>query len=408
MIGVKNPGSPMRKLAHPYADDFRDTPYGRQLHEGFRLLRFREPLESGFRRYLDRHARLSQQLAALLLIVVVSSYLYIEWHYLAIADSGWMAELTVLRLLQLAPGVAVLLLSVLNRWLSAQAERLFPVLLVLIGVIASRIDIQYELIGLEVAFRYGAGLLIIASFFFLGITFWMSLLCAATMIAFDVLLALLLLAPAQLPGHWIAISYYSVLLVIGAVSRYVHEYSQREQFLVRKLLGWVAEHDALSGLANRRSHDASLLRLAGQARRERAPLAMLLLDLDDFKAFNDRFGHPAGDALIRECGALLAGFARRPLDHVARVGGEEFAVLLYDCDAAAARQIAEQVLAALAALQIEHPQSRGGWVGASIGVALLAPGQPAEQLYHEADAALYRAKAGGKNRIEMASGEGAG
>jgi diguanylate cyclase (GGDEF)-like protein len=398
----------MRKPAHPYVEDFRDTPFGRQLHEGFRLLRFRAPLEGDFRGYLDRHARLSQQLAALLLILVVSSYLYVEWRYLPIGKSGWIGELTLLRLLQLVPGVVVLALSFFNRWVRAQADRLFPLLLVLIGAIASRIDIQYERIGLDIAFRYGAGLLIIASFFFLGITFWRALLCATAMIVIDVLLALLLLAPEQLPEHWLAVSYYGVLLIIGAVSRYAHEYSQREQFLVRKLLGWVAEHDALSGLGNRRSHDATLARLAGQAHREQTPLAMLLLDIDDFKPYNDRLGHPAGDALIRICGELLQSFARRPLDHVARVGGEEFAVLLYDCDADSARRIAEQILAAFAARNIAHPQSASGRVGVSIGLAMLQPEQTAEQLYHDADAALYRAKQAGKNRIDVAVAPAAG
>ena len=109
--------------------------------------------------------------------------------------------------------------------------------------------------GTELNFRYGAGLLIVSSFFFLGVTFWWALLCAVLIVVADVLIAGLILTPEQMPEHWIAVSYYLLLLIIGAISRYVHEYSQRDQFLMRKLLGWVAEHDALSGLANRRSHD---------------------------------------------------------------------------------------------------------------------------------------------------------
>jgi len=338
-------------IDHPSAEDFRDTPYGRQLHSGFHLLRFKSELEREFRQYLDRHARTSQRLAALLLIIAVSGYLYVEHRLFSLADTGWLATLTLLRILQILPGVVVLVLTFYSRTFRAQANRIFPVLLVA-----------------------------------------------------DVLIAGLILTPEQMPEHWIAVSYY-LLLIIGAISRYVHEYSQRDQFLMRKLLGWVAEHDALSGLANRRSHDLALRQRIAQARRDRQPLSLLLLDLDDFKAYNDTFGHPAGDALIRSFGELVAKFARRPLDQAARVGGEEFALLLYNCDNAAAQRIARQLVAALAALEVRHPRDPASRVGVSIGVATLQDGQQAEQLYHNADMALYQAKTTGKNRFAVAPGQ---
>lgn len=385
-------------------EDFRDTPYGRQLHGGFRLLRFAPELEREFRRYLDRHARLSQRLAALLLIFAVGGYLYCEHRLFDLADTGWLTTLTLLRLLQILPGVVVLVLTFYSRRFRAQANRIFPVLLVMVGMLAALIDIRFETLDAELNFRYGAGLLIVASFFFLGVTFWWALLCAVLIVLADVCMASLILSAEQMPEHWIAVSYYLLLLIIGAISRYVHEYSQRDQFLTRQLLGWVAEHDALSGLANRRSHDRALPQRIAQARRDRRPLSLLLLDLDDFKAYNDTFGHPAGDALIRTFGELLAGFARRPLDEAARVGGEEFALLLYNCDNAAAQRIARQVINALTALDIRHPHDPAARVGVSIGIATLQDGQQAEQLYHCADTALYQAKSGGKNRFAVAAG----
>lgn len=387
---------------HSSAEGFRDTPYGRQLHGGFRLLRFTPALEQEFRRYLDRHARISQRLAALLLIVAVSGYLYCERTFFDIADTGWLGTLTLLRSMQIAPGVIVLVLTFYSRAFRAQANRIFPLLLVLIGIVAALIDVQFEALESALNFRYGAGLLIVSSFFFLGVTFWWALLCALLIVLADVLMASLILSSEQMPEHWIAVSYYLLLLIIGAISRYVHEYSQRDQFLMRKLLGWVAEHDALSGLANRRSHDLALRQRIAQARRDRLPLTLLLLDLDDFKAYNDALGHPAGDALIRTFGELLAGFARRPLDQAARVGGEEFALLLYDCDSAAAQRIARQLVTALAALDIAHPRAALSRVGVSIGIATLQDDQQAEQLYHCADTALYRAKTTGKNRFVVA------
>ncbi|MCQ4269305.1 MULTISPECIES: diguanylate cyclase [Pseudomonas] len=389
----------MRITEHSSAAEFSDTPYGRQLLRGFRLLLFKPELEAEFRRFLDRQARGAQRVAALLLIIAVGGYLYAERVLFPHDDPQWLSRLTVLRLVELSPGVLVLLLSFFSKTYQARANQLFPMLLVLIGVVAAIIDIQYELAAQPYAFRYGAGLLIISSFFFLGMTFWHSLLCALSIVAIDVFMASQILPSDRLPEHWIAVSYYLLLLVIGAISRYVHEYSQRQQFLMRKLLGWVAAHDALSELPNRRSHDEALRQRLAQARRDDVPVSLLLLDLDDFKAYNDRLGHPAGDALIGEFARLLASFARRPLDQAARVGGEEFALLLYDCTEDAAQQIASQVLAALRRQAIAHPASAQGRVGVSIGIATLQPGQNAGQLYSAADAALYRAKQAGKNRF---------
>lgn len=392
----------MQTLELQSAEDFRDTPYGRQLLGGFRHLLFTPELEREFRRYLDYQARLAQVLGACLLLLVVGGYLYVEQKLFAHSDPGWLRELTLLRLLQMVPGIAILFMTIFHKRVRLIANRLFPLLLVLVGVVASRIDIHYELVQPELAFRYGAGLLIVCSFFFLGITFWRALASAVAIVLFDILIAAVVLPSDDMQVHWISVSYYLLLLFIGAVSRYIHEYSQREQFLVRQLLGWVAQHDSLTGLANRRSFDTALTRTLLQARRDRQPVALLLLDLDNFKAYNDSLGHPAGDALIRMFGELLGRFSRRPMDLAARVGGEEFALLLLDCDARSAQAIAGQILCALAERAVPHPAPvQGALVTTSVGIALWQPGQSAEQLYQAADAALYQAKQAGKNRYVM-------
>lgn len=392
----------MLSLEHQSAEDFRDTPYGRQLLAGFRRLLFAPELEREFRRYLGYQARLAQLMGACLLLLVVGGYLYVERRLFAHSEPQWLRELTLLRVLQMAPGVAILIMTLFHRRIRLIANRLFPVLLVLVGTIAARIDIQYEILQPELAFRYGAGLLIVCSFFFLGITFWRALASAAAIVLFDVLMAALILPSNEMQVHWISVSYYVLLLVIGAISRYIHEYSQREQFLVRKLLGWVAQHDSMTGLANRRSFDTALKQVMLQARRDHQPLALLLLDLDNFKAYNDNLGHPAGDALIRNFSDLLGSFSRRPMDLAARVGGEEFALLLHNCDARSAQAIAGQILSALAERAMPHPASpQGAFATTSIGIAVWKPGQTAEQLYQAADAALYGAKQAGKNRYLM-------
>lgn len=392
----------MRTLEHQSAEDFRETPYGRQLESGFRRLLFAPELEREFRRYLGYQARLTQALGACLLLLVVGSYLYVERQIFAHSDPQWLRELTLLRLAQLMPGIVILAMTFSYKRIKLKPNRMFPLLLVLVGAVAARIDVQYELTQPDLAFRYGAGLLIVCSFFFLGVTFWRALVCAASIIVLDILIAALILPSSDMQVHWISVSYYVLLLVIGAISRYIHEYSQREQFLVRQLLGWVAQHDSLTGLANRRRFDTALRQTLLQARRDGQSLTLLLLDLDNFKAYNDSLGHPAGDALIRAFGEVLRRFSRRPMDLAARVGGEEFALLLLDCDAQAAQAIAGQVLSALAERAVPHPASaQGPYVTTSVGVAMWQPGQSAEQLYQAADRALYEAKQAGKNRYVL-------
>ncbi|WP_019341887.1 GGDEF domain-containing protein [Stutzerimonas stutzeri] len=389
----------MHPLEQQSAEDFRDTPHGRQLLAGFRGLRFSSDLELEFRRYLARQARSAQVLGACLLLMVVTGYHFVEWQLYADSDPLRLRELALLRFVEFAPGAAILLLRGFNRRIGLVANRLFPLLLVLVGVVAARIDIHYEASETVLAFRYGAGLLIVCSFFFLGVTFWRALISAASIIVIDVVMAALILSSSQMQVHWVAVSYYVLLLTLGAISRYIHEYSQREQFLVRQLLGWVAQHDSLTGLANRRSFDTALRQTLLQARRDGQPLALLLLDLDDFKAYNDCLGHPAGDALIRDFGELLGRFSRRPMDLAARVGGEEFALLLLNCDANSAQAIASQLLSDFVERAIPHPAStQCGCATTSIGIAMWQPGQSAEQLYQAADAALYQAKRAGKNR----------
>ncbi|WP_326534769.1 sensor domain-containing diguanylate cyclase [Pseudorhodoferax sp.] len=159
--------------------------------------------------------------------------------------------------------------------------------------------------------------------------------------------------------------------------------------------------DGLTGLANRRRFDESLAIECRRAVREQRPLALLLLDLDNFKRLNDTHGHPVGDEVLRRFAALLAGFAQRAGDLAARCGGEEFALLLPQTDAAQAAGLAEAMRQAVGDL----PPLPGDVAvpTVSIGVAALAEAATPELLVALADAALYRAKRGGKNRVEAAA-----
>jgi diguanylate cyclase (GGDEF)-like protein len=157
--------------------------------------------------------------------------------------------------------------------------------------------------------------------------------------------------------------------------------------------------DPLSGLANRRSFDESLARAWRQA--GRAPVGLLMIDVDHFKLFNDRYGHVEGDDCLRRVGKLLTHFACRPGDLPARYGGEEFALLLPGASLAGARIVAERLRHAVEELCIANADSPLGQVSVSIGVASMVPGAGTapESLIEAADAGLYAAKRRGRNTV---------
>jgi diguanylate cyclase (GGDEF)-like protein/PAS domain S-box-containing protein len=163
--------------------------------------------------------------------------------------------------------------------------------------------------------------------------------------------------------------------------------------------------DGLTGIANRRRLDAELEREWRRGSRSRAPLSLVLLDIDAFKSFNDLYGHPAGDHCLRQVAAALADLPRRAADLVARYGGEEFAMVLPDLDAAGARQLAETARARIEALAIAHAGSAAApVVTISAGVATRYPGRggSAAALVAAADRSLYLAKRQGRNRVQAA------
>jgi diguanylate cyclase (GGDEF)-like protein len=161
--------------------------------------------------------------------------------------------------------------------------------------------------------------------------------------------------------------------------------------------------DPLTGLANHRQFYDQLAREFRRAHRYQRPLTLLMLDLDHFKAFNDRYGHLAGDQALRETADILRQNARS-VDLLARYGGEEFAIILPETDLDRAAAHAERIRSAVASHVFEGQETgQEHRVTISIGVAALtAATQKIENLVHDADQAMYRAKAGGRNRLALA------
>jgi diguanylate cyclase (GGDEF)-like protein len=168
--------------------------------------------------------------------------------------------------------------------------------------------------------------------------------------------------------------------------------------------------DPLTGLANRRALDGFLEMEWRRARRDREPISAILIDVDHFKAYNDTYGHPAGDVCLRRVAEVLADAAHRPGDLVARYGGEEFAVVLSQTGVSGAHVVADMLRARVEGLRIQHRNSVAGSVTISLGVATMVPANEGsfDSLLNAADSALYQAKREGRNRVMHAAVTGSG
>jgi len=166
----------------------------------------------------------------------------------------------------------------------------------------------------------------------------------------------------------------------------------------------VSRTDSLTGLANRRRFDEVLVREWARRQRTRSRLALLMIDIDKFKDYNDHYGHPAGDECLRRVAAILSENTRTGSDLLARIGGEEFAVIDTSGNGTG-HALAEKLLRAVAEANIPHALAPSGQLTISVGFAQCTEFEcsDAEQLLVLADQALYSAKRAGRNRVVSAS-----
>lgn len=374
---------------------FPDSPYAVELQRGSPNLRFSPKLEAEYIRAHLRHSRTLVRVACVLaaLLAVLrgaEQAAEIPWNSVLLIDFALVISGSI--------GLASIAWSIsFERRYLQWARIVVPVrnAIVAVHIAAAAAQGHSEMLMI-------LPLMLLGPFFFLGFCFATAFVSAAATVACFIISASFfdLAFPVAVRSDAFLLMGMIACTIAG---RHLEKWS-RTSFLESHIVAELAQYDALTGTKNRRVFDDCLVRLWRQAIEDRRALAILLIDVDHFKAYNDRYGHQAGDQVLRRVAQTVQRLVRRPLDVLTRYGGEEFAAILYDVDGDQARDIAERIRRAVGALAIEHRGSRTSTgVTISVGVAVVEPtfernSRGAVQL---ADQALYEAKVKGRDRVEL-------
>lgn len=190
-----------------------------------------------------------------------------------------------------------------------------------------------------------------------------------------------------------------IMVSLAWMAALFNRVSIRRAWAANVLLEISASQDALTGLSNRSAFEERYEQQMRLGLRYGKSSVLALVDLDHFKMVNDYYGHPYGDGVLVEISVLLNDWARRPGDFAARIGGEEFALFLYDCTIEGATAHLNSMVTAVRALELEHIKSREGFVTISVGAVLLPATSPLSRAYQLADTNLYQAKDAGRNQL---------
>lgn len=373
----------------------RATSLTAQLQRGFPWMRFEPALEAAWRVDQFRDGVRSLRISIAILAGVLLLLFQVD-HGVMPEISGRMPVIARFGVMVPALGVAFALTFVRRPevWYPRTVSVLAPAALVAIAWL-----------GLW-AWGLGEGRLfprlilgMIVVYFVLGLPFRTAFAGNVIAIVAYVGLALVSAMPAPQLIHYVCLLLVSS--TVCAMGAYRLEQARRIAWLEGQLLAETALQDGLTGIHNRRRLDEHLQRVWHQCVREHKPLALLFADIDHFKAYNDRYGHQAGDEALKAVASVLARHARRPLDLAARFGGEEFAVVLYDTTREHALRIGEEILAEVRGLGITHDASSAASVlTISLGIACVVPvaRRSSAGLLQLADQALYAAKDGGRNQ----------
>jgi diguanylate cyclase (GGDEF)-like protein len=382
-------------------EQFPDSPYANELRRAANItgpdLRFSPVLEKDFQAFqLDRarsRVRFFQLATCLLCLAVAAHLIFLDDVRIRDVLVGWLGM-----------AISTTLFLVWASWGRFYDRLYVPVARVALPVlgIASAVGVAVRVIAGHPDPFYFLTSYSIALFFLGGQHFREALITNVLMIAGH---GIALACMGESPGS--VLYYVSVLTITAAVGAFGYsgvEKQLRTSFLERGLMSEMAARDGMTGLKNRRAFDDHFPRMWQQGLRDRRSLALLLIDVDHFKAYNDHYGHQAGDHALRRVAQVVQSFARRPLDMAARYGGEEFVLALFDMTGEYVQETAEELRKAIFALQIPHEDSpTAPFVTVSVGISVVRPkiGRSPEGAVQLADESLYSAKHGGRNCVKM-------
>ena len=362
-------------------------------------LRFEEPLESEFREdYFSGSIALIRGALAIGFLFGLAILALDYW----LIDPGFNSWSAPVR----AVITQLLVLAMLGATFHPAAQRYLPRMGIAVGLtIAATFLLLSTFAAAETLNSSFSGYVVVTFYvyFFLGQRFWSAVVTATALFGS-------FLAATGLQGEMTDIILYGTYLMfvnlIGAICLYSREASRRQMFLESQMLNDLARRDALTGLANRKGLDEYLTDIWAHAKREQQPLALALVDIDHFKAYNDHYGHQAGDRCLITVAGVVGEAARRPLDFAARFGGEEFVLLLPGPTLEDAEKITDKLRREVVLLNIPHQTSpTAKHVTISAGLAHLYPHKTNHSIQgfiQLADQAMYEAKQRGRNRVSVA------
>lgn len=370
-----------------------------QLDQGFIWLRFEERLEAIFLRENDAASRVNRiVLLALAALVLLISPLLDTTYFGVTEAAAWWSRLLLVG--ALVPMVVITLVWCVWRGRSSATELVLTAQFALLslGLLANHVILSRYGVDFPIEF-VGVGLVALVS---LGrVRSWVILPLGAALAVLTLVTEVWIVDAS--PAEYYHLAAAGVLALFATYLQCASDYVLRRSWLDRHLLELVARHDGLTGLLNRHALESALASAQAHAVREGRGYGLAMIDIDRFGAYNNRYGHPAGDVALRQVAEVIEVHARRPLDVCGRYGGEEFVALWIEDDRGRIEAHAEALRAAIQAQAIEHAASRVvPVVTVSIGLCLVAAPAPHDSLngvLTAADHLLYEAKGGGRNRV---------
>lgn len=384
----------------------KHSAHERQRQEGFAWLRFEPGLEAAFREFNYLSFRRTRYVALLLLTLTLLGFLGFDI-YQAMTVPAPVLTGTIITARLLAIGLAGLAAWRLRREKNFRAVDIWiSTALGSAGLMTWMAMLIYaqEIFHLPLLIDGGV-LILMGTLFPVGQSFWRSARLALAIAVLFWVGTPLFLSQDMRHDFFSILPFQLTSFVILVAMRYYQEHAMRCQFLLNGALSEIANTDGLTGLNNRRAFEFMVQQALLQASREHKTTALMLVDVDHFKKYNDHYGHPVGDDTLKSVAQALGHQPSRPLDLVARMGGEEFALFFYDVDEEFALRTANRVCEEIECkLAIPHEKSTtASVVTLSIGVVMSRSGDALAALYQRADEALYLAKEQGRNRACLAA-----